>query len=100
MAACQRPSFSREGAADHPIRTKAEDRLRAVADPRPSAAPGCAADGGAEGSPRAYADDQWRRLAERCLRGPQTIILESGFLQNGDAGLQGQDAVVRRRGSG
>ena len=59
-----------EGAADHPIRTKAEDRLRAAADPRPSTVPGSPADGGAEGSPRAYAADQWRRLAERCLRPP------------------------------
>jgi hypothetical protein len=72
----------REGAEDHPIRTRAEDRLRAAADPRPSAVPGSAAGGGAEGSPRAYAHDQWRRLAERCLRGRQTIILESSFLQN------------------
>jgi hypothetical protein len=71
-----------EGAADHPIRTRAEDRLRAAAGPRSSAVPGSAVDGGAEGSPRAYAHDQWRRLAERCLRGRQTIILESSFLQN------------------
>jgi hypothetical protein len=71
-----------EGAADHPIRTKAEDRLRAAADPRPSTAPGGAADGGAVDSPRAYAADQWRRLAERCLRGRLTVILESSFLQN------------------
>ncbi len=56
--------------------------MRAAADPRPSAVPGSAVDGGAEGSPRAYAHDQWRRLAERCLRGRQTIILESSFLQN------------------
>ena len=67
-----------EGAADHPIRTKAEDRLRAAADPRPSAVPGSAA----EVSPRAYAADQWRRLAEHVLRGRQTVILESSFLQN------------------
>jgi thymidylate kinase len=69
----------REAAADHPIRTKAEDRLRAAADPQPA---GSAADARAERSPRAYADDQWRRLAERFLRGRQTIIVESSFLQN------------------
>ena len=71
-----------EGAAGHPIRTGAEDRLRAAAGPHPPGPPGGAADGRAEGSPRAYGDDQWRRLAERCLRGRQTIILESSFLQN------------------
>ncbi len=65
----------REGATDHPIRTRAEDRLRAADGPRP---PGSAADGSAA----EYADDQWRRLAERCLLGPQTIILEASFLQN------------------
>jgi hypothetical protein len=72
----------REGAADHPIRTRAEDRLRAAADLRLSAVPGSAADDGAAGSPRAYPADQWRRLAERCLRGRQAIILEGSFLQN------------------
>ena len=55
-----------EGAADHPIRTRAEDRLRAEA----------------AGRPEVYAAVQWRRLAERCLRGQQTIIIESSFLQN------------------
>jgi hypothetical protein len=66
----------REAAADHPIRTRAEDRLRA--------APGSAADGrtGGSGSPGAYPDDQWRRLAERCLPGQPAIILEGSFLQN------------------
>ena len=70
-----------EGAADHPIRTRAEDRLRAAADPQ---APGLgsAGDGRAAGSPGAYAADQWRRLAERCLRDRRTIILESSYLQN------------------
>ena len=78
----------REGAADHPIRTRAEDRLRAAAGPRPPGSPGGAADGGAVdgraagGGPPEYADDQWRRLAERCLRSRQTIILEGSFLQN------------------
>ena len=71
-----------EGAADHPIRTRAEDRLRAAAGPRPPGPPDSTADGTAEGSPGDYPDDQWRRLAERCLRDRQTIILESSFLQN------------------
>ena len=70
-----------EGAADHPIRTRAEDRLRAAAGPQPPGPPGRAADG-IEGSPGDYPDDQWRRLAERCLRGRQAVILESSFLQN------------------
>lgn len=65
----------REGATDHPIRTRAEDRLRAAADPQ-------AASGAADGSSAEYADDQWRQLAERCLRGRPTIILEASFLQN------------------
>src|SRR6185437_2879722 len=65
----------REGATDHPIRTRAEDRLRAAADPQ-------APSGAADGSPGEYADEQWRQLAERCLRGQQTIILEASFLQN------------------
>jgi hypothetical protein len=34
------------------------------------------------GAARAYADDQWRQLAERCLRDRQAIILEGSFLQN------------------
>jgi hypothetical protein len=72
----------REGAADHPIRTTAEDRLRAAAGLRPPGPPGSAADVMAEGSPADYPDDQWRRLAERCLRDRQAVILESSFLQN------------------
>ena len=71
-----------EGAADHPIRTKAEDRLRAEAGLQSPGAPGGTADAGAAGSGGAYADDQWRRLAERCLRGRPVIILEGSFLQN------------------
>jgi hypothetical protein len=72
-----------ECAADHPIRTRAEDWLRAVAaDPQAPGAPGGAGDGTAAGRPGVYAADQWRRLAERCLRDRQTIILESSFLQN------------------
>ena len=56
-----------EGAADHPIRTRRVDEL--LAAPAPD-------------DPRAYSAGQWRRLAERCLRDEQTVILESVFLQN------------------
>jgi len=56
-----------EGAADHPIRTRRVDELRAI--PAPD-------------DPDVYSAGQWRRLAERCLRGGQTVILESTFLQN------------------
>jgi hypothetical protein len=71
-----------ECAAGHPIRTRTEDRLRAAAGPQPPGPPGSAASGSAAGSPGVYAADQWRRLAERCLRDRQTIILESSYLQN------------------
>ena len=71
-----------ECAAGHPIRTRAEDRLRAAAGPQPPGPPGSAAGGRAAGSPGVYAADQWRRLAERCLCDRQTIILESSYLQN------------------
>jgi hypothetical protein len=67
-----------ECAEDHPIRTRAEDRLRAAADSQAPGPPGSTGDGRAG----AYAAGQWRRLAERCLRDRQTIILESSFLQN------------------
>jgi predicted kinase len=56
-----------EGAADHPIRTRRVDELLAAPAP---------------GDPDAYSASQWRRLAERCLRDGQTVILESIFLQN------------------
>ena len=56
-----------EGAADHPIRTRRVDELLAAPAP---------------GDPGVYSAGQWRRLAERCLRDEQTIILESVFLQN------------------
>jgi hypothetical protein len=68
-----------EGAADHPIRTRAEDRLRAAASPP---GPGQAGDGGIVGRPGVYAAAQWRRLAGRCLAAGQTIIVEGSFLQN------------------
>lgn len=70
-----------EGAADNPIRTRAVDELLA-ADPQAPGPPGSAPDGQVAAGPGAYAADQWRRLAERCLRDRQTIILESIFLQN------------------
>jgi hypothetical protein len=67
-----------EGAADHPIRTRAEDRLRAEA-----AAPGEPHDHGPDTyDPDTYDTAQWRRLAECCRRGQQTVILEASFLQN------------------
>ena len=56
-----------EGAADHPIRTRRVDEL---------------VDAPAPGDSDAYSASQWRRLAERCLRDGQTVILESIFLQN------------------
>jgi thymidylate kinase len=56
-----------EGAADHPIRTRRVDELLHAPAP---------------GDPDAYAASQWRRLAERCLRREQTVVLESIFLQN------------------
>jgi len=71
-----------ECAADHPIRTRAEDRLRAAAGPQAPGPPGRAGDATAAVSLRAYPAGQWRRLAEGCLRDGQTIILEGSFLQN------------------
>src|SRR6266513_578000 len=76
-----------EGAADHPIRTRRVDELLAAPAP---------------GDPGAYSAGQWRRLAERCLRDGQTIILESVFLQNSvmPAFIDGAPAAGRRRGRG
>lgn len=55
-----------EFAEDHPVRTRAVDLLRLTgAGPR-----------------SAYDANQWNALAERCVRGPQTVILESMLLQN------------------
>lgn len=70
-----------EAAADHPIRTSAEDRLRAEVGLR---APGFGSARASVpvGSPGMYAASQWRRLAERCLRDQQTVIVESSLLQN------------------
>ena len=70
-----------EAAADHPIRTSAEDRLRAEVGLR-ALGLGSARAGVPVGSPGVYAASQWRRLAERCLRDQQTVIVESSFLQN------------------
>src|SRR5215472_9586363 len=81
-----------EFAPDHPIRTRAVDRLRAhyrelaargngEAGGEGTEPPGSAEHEGGAG-PGAYAVGQWRRLAERCRHGRQTIILESTFLQN------------------
>jgi hypothetical protein len=78
-----------ECADDHPIRTRAEDRLRAAADPQAPGPLGSAGDGRAAGSPGAYPAGQWRRLAERCLRDRQAIILESSFLQKARTGSTG-----------
>jgi hypothetical protein len=69
-----------EGAADHPIRTGAEDRLRAAAGLRVPGPGGTGA--GDAGRPGGYPAVQWRRLAGRCGRGRQTIVIESSFLQN------------------
>jgi hypothetical protein len=56
----------REFDEDQPIRTRAVDQLRG----RPPRESGV------------YAAGQWRQLAERCLQGRQTFVLESVFLQN------------------
>jgi len=69
-----------ELAEDHPIRTRAVDQLREHYR-QLAELPGPAGDG-AVADPGVYAAGQWRRLAERCLHGQQTVILESTFLQN------------------
>jgi predicted kinase len=71
-----------ECAADHPIRTRAEDRLRAAAGSQAPGLAGGAGDATPASGPGGYPAGQWRRLAERCLRDRQTVILESSFLQN------------------
>jgi hypothetical protein len=70
----------REFDEDQPIRTRAVDQLRAAA-----ARAGGPPDHAGNVAPRdsdVYAASQWRRLAERCVSGRQTLILESIFLQN------------------
>jgi predicted kinase len=69
-----------EFADDHPIRTRAIDLLRAHY-PDATAPPDVGADGLAR-DPDVYGLDQWARLAGRCIRDGQTVILESAFLQN------------------
>ncbi len=71
----------REGADDHPIRTMAEDRLRAAAGLQ-APAPNGAGNGAHAGSHGGYPAGQWRQLATRCVRDRQTIIVEGSFLQN------------------
>jgi hypothetical protein len=70
----------REFDEDQPIRTRAVDQLRAAAA-QTAGSPGQAGDVAPRES-EVYAASQWRRLAERCLNGRQTLILESIFLQN------------------
>jgi hypothetical protein len=70
----------REFDEDQPIRTRAVDQLRAAAA-RAAGSPGHAGNVAPRDSD-VYAASQWRQLAERCLHGQQTLILESVFLQN------------------
>jgi hypothetical protein len=70
-----------EFAPDHPIRTRAVDRLRSV-HPEPVEKP---ADIGPDGLARdasVYEVRQWSRLAEDCARTQRTVVLEATFLQN------------------
>jgi predicted kinase len=70
-----------EFAPDHPIRTRAVDRLRSM-HPEPVQKPG---DIGADGLSRdasVYEVRQWSRLAEDCVRTARTVVLEATFLQN------------------
>jgi thymidylate kinase len=69
-----------EFADDHPIRTRAVDLLRA-AYPDMATLPDVGADGLALDA-EVYGLEQWARLASRCSRAGQTVILESAFLQN------------------
>lgn len=74
----------REFDEDQPIRTRAVDQLKA-AGTRASdtqASDTRASDTRAAGPAGAYDVSQWRQLAERSLRGRQTLIVESVFLQN------------------
>jgi hypothetical protein len=69
-----------EFAADHPIRTKAVDRLRAT-HLEPVWVPDDVGEDGLARDPGVYAVGQWGRLAQRCRDG-RTVVLESTFLQN------------------
>lgn len=70
-----------EFADDHPIRTKAVDRIRAAS---PEVAPSQFDDPriGLAQDPNVYSLDQWGALAARCLHTRQITILEATFLQN------------------
>jgi hypothetical protein len=70
-----------EFAPDHPVRTKAVDRLRA-AYPEPVWTQHDVGPDGLALDPTVYSPDQWSRLAERCVREQRTVLLESTFLQN------------------
>ncbi|HEX5404933.1 MAG TPA: hypothetical protein VFX16_21805 [Pseudonocardiaceae bacterium] len=70
-----------EFAPDHPVRTKAVDRLRA-AYPEPVWTQNDVGPDGLALDPTAYSVDQWGRLAEHCAREQWTVVLESTFLQN------------------
>jgi predicted kinase len=70
-----------EFAPDHPVRTKAVDRLRA-AYPEPVWTQHDVGPDGLSVDPTVYSAEQWGRLAELCARDGRTVVLESTFLQN------------------
>jgi hypothetical protein len=70
-----------EFAIDHPIRTRAVDRLRAV-HPEPVAQPRDVGPDGLARDASVYEVRQWSRLAEDCVRNQRTVVLEATFLQN------------------
>jgi hypothetical protein len=70
-----------EFAMNHPVRTKAVDRLRA-AYPEPVWTQHDIGPDGLAVDRTVYSADQWGRLAELCVREQQTVVLESTFLQN------------------
>jgi hypothetical protein len=65
---------------DNPIRTRGADAMRAH-HPQVRPMPGAGPDGFAT-DPRVYGPQQWRDLADRCLTGDRTLVLESRYLQN------------------
>jgi hypothetical protein len=66
---------------DHPIRTRAVDRLRA-SHPEPVQKPGDIGPDGLSRDASVYEVRQWSRLAEDCVRTQRTVVLEATFLQN------------------
>lgn len=70
-----------EFALDHPIRTRAVDRLRAT-HPEPVRQPCDIGPGGLARDASVYEVRQWSRLAEDCVRTQRTVVLEATFLQN------------------